>query len=136
MKHTIPILIMMLGMMAATAFAHEPKKNKDDDYRIFSTVQRRDISTCLLSDRSGLPPGLAKRDRLPPGLERQLRRNGKLPPGLQKKVTGLPSACSVGLPRLPEGWERVVLSDRVLILDSARVISDIFRIVRDAHGRR
>ena len=38
---------------------------------------------------SGLPPGLAKRGDLPPGLEKQLRRNGTLPPGLQKKLTCL-----------------------------------------------
>ncbi|MBI2683347.1 MAG: hypothetical protein HYX26_09075 [Acidobacteriales bacterium] len=136
MKRTATLLVLLLGSMALPTMALEPMKDKDGDYRIFSVTQRRDISACLLNNNSGLPPGLAKRDRLPPGLERQLRRNGKLPPGLQKKVTGLPSACSMGLPRLPEGWERVVLSDRVLILDSARVISDIFRVVRDVRGRR
>ncbi len=36
---------------------------------------------------SGLPPGLAKRGQLPPGLQKQLRRNGTLPPGLQKQLT-------------------------------------------------
>jgi len=36
--------------------------------------------------REGLPPGLAKRDRLPPGLEKHLLKHGSLPPGLQKKV--------------------------------------------------
>jgi hypothetical protein len=136
MRRTTTLLVLLLGSMALPAMAHEPMKDKDGDYRIFSIAQRREISACLLSSNSGLPPGLAKRDRLPPGLERQLRRNGKLPPGLQKKVVGLPGACAVGLPRLPEGWERVVLSDRVLILDSARVISDIFRIVRDVKRRR
>ena len=34
----------------------------------------------------GLPPGLAKRDRLPPGLEKHLLKHGSLPPGLQKKL--------------------------------------------------
>ncbi len=34
----------------------------------------------------GLPPGLAKRDRLPPGLEKHLLKHGSLPPGLQKKI--------------------------------------------------
>src|SRR5215210_942443 len=36
--------------------------------------------------RSGLPPGLANRRNLPPGLEKQLRRNGQLPPGLENKT--------------------------------------------------
>src|SRR5262249_15083464 len=37
-----------------------------------------------------LPPGLAKKDRLPPGLEKQLVRNGTLPPGLQKRLYPAP----------------------------------------------
>ena len=36
--------------------------------------------------QGNLPPGLAKRDRLPPGLEKHLWKHGSLPPGLQKKV--------------------------------------------------
>ena len=43
-----------------------------------------------------LPPGLAKRDTLPPGLERQLQRNGKLPPGLEKRA--LPDELKRALP--------------------------------------
>src|SRR6266481_1582476 len=31
---------------------------------------------------NNLPPGLAKKDRLPPGLEKQLVSRGTLPPGL------------------------------------------------------
>ena len=33
----------------------------------------------------GLPPGLAKRDHLPPGLQKHLDRRGTLPPGLAKR---------------------------------------------------
>ncbi len=40
----------------------------------------------------GLPPGLAKRDQLPPGLEKHLLKHGSLPPGLQKKID-------------PHGWK-------------------------------
>src|SRR4029453_10507644 len=39
---------------------------------------------------SGRPPGLEKREQLPPGLQRQLIRNGSLPPGLEKKIQPLP----------------------------------------------
>ena len=41
----------------------------------------------------GLPPGLAKREHLPPGLQRHLERNGTLPPGLQKKLQPSPWTC-------------------------------------------
>ncbi len=52
----------------------------------FSPRERQIIRECMVDDRSGLPPGLAKKDRLPPDLERHLERNGTLPPGLQKRV--------------------------------------------------
>src|SRR5215831_5359969 len=38
------------------------------------------------SNLKGLPPGLAKKESLPPGLQKQLVRNGQLPPGLEKKI--------------------------------------------------
>ncbi|MDE3165012.1 MAG: hypothetical protein KGN36_04325, partial [Acidobacteriota bacterium] len=50
---------------------------------------------------SGLPPGLAKRSDLPPGLEKQLRRNGTLPPGLQKKLVAFPPDLERRLPPPP-----------------------------------
>ncbi len=99
---------------------------RDDDYRVFSERQRDRIRACLDSSRSGLPPGLAKKDRLPPGLEKQIQRNGTLPPGLEKKVQGLPYACSDELPNIPGGWERVILSGRILLLDRERRIIDLF----------
>ncbi len=34
----------------------------------------------------GLPPGLAKRNNLPPGLQKHLWKHGSLPPGLQKRI--------------------------------------------------
>ena|SRR5712692_840106 len=74
-----------------------------------SPRERRMISDCFAENRSDLPPGLAKRDRLPPGLERQLQRNGTLPPGLQKRAQPLPGACTARLPKLPRDWARVVL---------------------------
>ncbi|HUQ49823.1 MAG TPA: hypothetical protein VM056_03835 [Terriglobales bacterium] len=110
------------------SYGNDGRGNRDGDYRVFSNADRDEIKRCYTSGRSGLPPGLAKKDRLPPGLERQLQRNGKLPPGLQKKVRPLSSDCQVNLPRMPGGWERVVLNDRVMVLDPARIITDIFRL--------
>jgi hypothetical protein len=99
------------------------------DYRQFSDNDRNYISQCYSGgDRSGLPPGLAKKDRLPPGLEKQLQKNGKLPPGLQKRVQPLSADCQDRLPRLPADWERVVYGDRVILLDPQQTIVDIFRI--------
>ena len=92
----------------------------------FSERDRRIIRSCLAEQPSNLPPGLAKKDRLPPGLERKLERDGTLPPGLQKRVQPLPQFCSARLPRLPENWVRVSLGARVLLLDPSERIVDLF----------
>lgn len=92
----------------------------------FSQRERQMIRDCFVDDRRGLPPGLAKKDRLPPGLERHLQRNGTLPPGLQKRVQPLPSVCTARLPRLPRAWARVVLSGRIILLDPRQRIVDLF----------
>jgi hypothetical protein len=92
----------------------------------FSDRERDMISDCMAGSYRDLPPGLAKRDSLPPGLERQLQRNGTLPPGLQKRVRPLPYQCEERLPRLPGGWERVVLGARVLLLDPGSRVVDLF----------
>jgi len=110
--------------------------DEDEDYdgrgpAGFSTRERQIISDCYVNDRAGLPPGLAKKDRLPPGLERQLERNGTLPPGLQKRVQPLPDQCTTRLPRLPRDWARVVLSGRIILLDSRQRIVDLFWLQRD-----
>ncbi|MGH8545711.1 MAG: hypothetical protein ACREX3_19230, partial [Gammaproteobacteria bacterium] len=46
----------------------------------------------------GLPPGLAKKGKLPPGLQKHLVKNGRLPPGLQKRLEPLPRELDVRLP--------------------------------------
>lgn len=97
----------------------------------FSDADRQNIRSCFESNNSGLPPGLAKRDRLPPGLERQVQRNGTLPPGLQRRVQPLPDACAAGLPRLPADWSRVILGRRVLLLNGEQRILDLFSLDQD-----
>lgn len=70
------------------------------------------------------PPGLAKRDALPPGLEKQVQRNGKLPPGLQKR--GLPEDLAGRLPRRGDAYERIIVDADVLLIQAATgIVLDI-----------
>jgi len=115
---------------------HDNRRYSRDDDRVedyegrepggFSDRDRQIIDDCIVNDRAGLPPGLAKKDRLPPGLERQLQRNGTLPPGLQRRMQPLPGSCAARLPRLPRDWDRVVLSGRIILLDPQHRIVDLF----------
>jgi hypothetical protein len=114
----------------------DDRDDRDGDYDGrgpvgFSDRDRQIIGDCFVNDRGGLPPGLAKKDRLPPGLERQLQRNGTLPAGLQKRVQPLPGSCTARLPRLPRDWDRVVLGGRIILLDPQRRIVDLFWLERD-----
>ena len=71
-----------------------------------------------------LPPGLAKREQLPPGLRKQLVRRGTLPPGLQ--THRLPPELDRQLSRLPAGYVRLRIASDVLLLDErSRVILDV-----------
>ncbi|NUQ86040.1 MAG: hypothetical protein HUU11_15120, partial [Anaerolineales bacterium] len=68
-----------------------------------------------------LPPGLAKRGGLPPGLAKQLRKNGTLPPGLEKRITAFPTELSRRLGPLPPGCgcDRVFFDGKALIVARA-----------------
>ncbi len=97
---------------------------------LFSERDREIINRCSTENKGAFPPGLAKREKLPPGLERQLRRNGTLPPGLQKKVQPLPGVCNQQLPKLPAGIERVIYGGRVILVNQSKKILDIFMLVQ------
>ncbi len=97
---------------------------------IFTREERIIVTSWFRTNRSDLPPGLAKRDRLPPGLEKQLRERGTLPPGLQKRVQPLPFELERQLHRLPTGYRRVVIGGNVILMDERTSV--IYDIIRDA----
>lgn len=71
-----------------------------------------------------MPPGLARRDELPPGLELQVERFGTLPPGLAKR--DLPYDLERLLPRRAAGLSRkIVDSDVVLIEEATGLVLDV-----------
>lgn len=81
---------------------------------------------------AGLPPGLAKREELPPGLQKHLERDGTLPPGLQKRLEPLPTSLEAKLPKLPEGVKRGVVAGSVVVIEERT--SKILDIVKDVLG--
>lgn len=88
------------------------------------------------SPSKGLPPGLAKKGKLPPGLQKHLDKTGKLPPGLQKRLEPLPRDLEARLPRLPDYWERVILQENVVLIDrrTQRVLDIIENVIGLATG--
>jgi len=80
----------------------------------------------------GLPPGLAKREELPPGLQRHLERNGTLPPGLQKRLQPLPQSLEAKLPKTIEGVKRGIVNGNVVLIEERT--SKILDIINDVVG--
>jgi hypothetical protein len=68
-------------------------------------------------DRHGLPPGLAKKNSLPPGLRKQVRERGHVPPGLDKHWVVLPTAFERELPPLPPHHVRRAVGEDLLVID-------------------
>lgn len=113
---------------AATPSSAKSYDKESPEGRSFSARDRRVIRNCFAENSSTLPPGLAKRETLPPGLERQMERNGTLPPGLQKRVQPLPQVCESQLARLPRDLERVVYNRRVMLINAEYLILDAFDV--------
>lgn len=139
------ILSLMLATSVATSFAQGKGKGHhkgDDDEQgedkhgrkreAFRSHDRGIITVWFRDHRSGegLPPGLAKRDRLPPGLEKQLRERGSLPPGLQKRFQPLPEDLERRLPPCPAGYQRGVIGAHVVLVNrSGSIVVDVIRNV-------
>jgi Ni/Co efflux regulator RcnB len=74
-----------------------------------------------------LPPGLAKRDRLPPGLERQLIVNGTLPPGLRSRMQPCPQELEVMLPPPDPGYRHVFIGGNLVLVNRVSFqVADVF----------
>jgi hypothetical protein len=70
------------------------------------------------------PASRGRKGDLPPGIAKNLARGKPLPPGIAKQR--LPDSLERQLPRPPEGYERIVLDGRVLVVEIAtQVVHDI-----------
>lgn len=78
---------------------------------------------------AGLPPGLAKRESLPPGLRKQLVERGELPPGLRKHLVDVPGPLVSRLPAVPAYYHRYFAGDDLIVVDTRT--NRIVAIVRD-----
>jgi hypothetical protein len=85
---------------------------------VFSSDDRDVISGYFRNRTANLPPGLEKRrGSLPPGLARQLERNGTLPPGLEKRIDPFPQELHRQLPPLSRDYTRGLLGGSAVIVN-------------------
>jgi len=106
------------------------KGEQEKEYR-YSDHDRDEMRGWYGERGGGLPPGLAKRDQLPPGLERQLRVRGTLPPGLQKKIQPCPVELVRRLPPPPPYCDHVLIGGHIVLLNRrTNIVLDIFHFER------
>lgn len=105
------------------------KHGDDDEQTGYYRDHDRDIREWYDDHQTNLPPGLAKRDQLPPGLEKQLVRRGTLPPGLQKRIQPCPPDLERRLPPPPPDSAHVVIGGHIVLLNrKTNLVIDIFHL--------
>lgn len=106
-------------------------RDRDYDVRVvFSDSDRRIIRDYYREDARRLPPGLAKKGKIPPGHAFKLKRNQSVPPDVSWGY--LDSDIERRLSRLPDGFVRVVIGADVGILNTrTRVVVDLLEDIGD-----
>lgn len=90
------------------------------------TIIREYYGPAHKSKYKHLPPGLAKKGKIPPGHQKQFVRQAQMPPDLQYQ--GLPNKLERHLTPLPEGYLRVMIDGSfVLFNENTRVIFDVIQ---------
>jgi hypothetical protein len=113
---------------------HDEDHNKGPKSRWEST-DRSLIERYFLSHWSdgtprsqGMPPGLAKKGKIPPGIAAQIQQGKRLPSGVGRPV---PPYLLTQLGKYP-GYDQLLVGNDMVLVDAvSRVIVDIFRNVTD-----
>ncbi len=110
---------------------HDKHGDDDDHGDEYSYYHGHDhqIHEWYSEHQHDLPPGLAKKDQLPPGLEKQLVRRGTLPPGLQKRIEPCPHELVRYLPPPPADCYQVLIGGHIVLLNrKTNVVVDFVHV--------
>ena len=110
---------------------NKEKQGHDSDANIVVVVDRDGHSRVVREyvTRGNLPPGLAKRRTLPPGLRQQLREKGALPPGLRDYYTPVPADWNGRFPAIPVYYSRYFVGRDLIIIDTRN--NTLVSLIRD-----
>lgn len=137
MEKLTPLMIALATVAGMAGCEVHPRygdvqvHGRDYDVRVvFSDHDRGLIRDYYRSYYRGLPPGLAKKGKVPPGHAMKLYRNQPVPPGLEWRQ--LPDDLERRLSRLPEDYVRVTVGADVGIMNvRTRVIMDLIEDLGD-----
>jgi hypothetical protein len=131
MKRSLPLILLLASVSGLSGCETHPYygdvrvHDRDYDVRVvFSDHDRGLIRDYYQSYYRGLPPGLAKQGKVPPGHAKKLYRSQPIPPGVEWRY--LPDDLERRLSRLPDGYVRVTVGADVGIMNvRTRVIMDL-----------
>jgi hypothetical protein len=108
------------------AYGHE--KHDGDEHHGHYRDHDRELHEWYRGHEGHLPPGLAKRDALPAGLERQLVVRGTLPPGLRGRMHPCPIEVEHYLPPAPVGYMHTVIGGNIALVNRKTfLVLDIYK---------
>lgn len=133
MIQTLPMCLLLVAVLLGACETPPPRhgevvvRDREYDVRVVFTDRDRAIIRDWYEDRRrSLPPGLAKKGKLPPGHAKRWGPRESLPPGLTYRH--LPPELERRLSRLPEGYARVIIETDIYIVNTrSRVIFDLFQ---------
>jgi hypothetical protein len=134
-RSTVTFLILVLVMAGSPALAEKggkdkggkhadqsaaeqaPGKDKERGAPTFSQKERSEISVYFSTRpeaRKQLPPGLAKKNKIPPGWEKKVRPGYRIPDDVWVHHVPLPHELLLKLAPPPPGAVLVRIGDRIL----------------------
>ena len=117
--HLLAIAVISMSVSKAPAMA----AGLEIDVR-FSSKEISVILGFYKSTEKFKSQGKKGAKRLPPGIAKNLGRGKPLPPGIAKKT--LPSNLILQLPPVADGYERIVVAGKILLVEVAtQIIHDI-----------
>jgi Ni/Co efflux regulator RcnB len=139
--------VVIFGIAASMAYAqgngnghgkgHDKDKHGDgDDDRddrayvySYSKHDRDEMNDWYEHHRGNLPPGLAKKDRLPPGWEKKMAVHQVMPAEYREYVRSAPVEIVRVLPPPPPDCEHVVVGGHIVLMNrKTSVVLDIFNV--------
>jgi hypothetical protein len=107
---------------------HEHGRDFDRDHHGYSDHDRDEMRVWYREHHDHLPPGLGKRDELPPELERRLVVHGILPGELRARIVSVPFDLERRLPPPPPDCEHVFIGGHVVLMNRVNFqVVDVFR---------
>ncbi len=126
------LITLALALLAGPALAQRNARGTETVLeQVFSAVERTLIKDFFDEGRGKTKHKGKKAKGLPPGLAKQLARNGRLPPGLEGR--DLPPGLAKRLGHAGVGRSRKIVGNDVLLIETATGL--ILDILRGAAGQ-